>query len=92
MYFADFYKNKRIFITGMTGFKGTWLYLMLSKLGATVKGYSLAPENDSLMKLLEPVLPAEIPVINYCADIRDYPTLLSAMQEFKPDIVMHLAA
>ena len=56
--FDRIYKNKRVLVTGHTGFKGSWLLLWLQKLGANVKGYSLEPATDpshiQLLKLFEP--------------------------------------
>lgn len=84
-----YYRNKRIFITGHTGFKGSWLCKMLIMLGADVYGYSLeAPTNPSVFSLLglENQMHSEI------GDIRDYEHLKKAMEEAKPDCVFHLAA
>ena len=47
----NFYRNKRIFITGHTGFKGTWLSIILSCLDAKIYGYSLSPKKNSLFKI-----------------------------------------
>lgn len=83
------YKNKRILITGHTGFKGSWLSLWLKKLGATVLGYSLEPPTKpSLFELLN--LSKQIDSV--IADIRDDRKLKSIFQEFRPEIVFHLAA
>ena len=69
----DFYKNKKIFITGHTGFKGSWFCLFLNKLGADVTGYALAPEenNESLFDLAN----IDQKVDSHIADIRDYKKL-----------------
>lgn len=86
--FSDsFYLNKRILITGHTGFKGTWLVYMLKALGAKVYGYSLFPKKDSLYTTSNPVLDGE-----YFADIRDKEKLQEAIDNFCPDLVFHLAA
>lgn len=82
----EIYKNKKVMVTGLTGFKGSWLALWLTKLGAVVAGYSLAPEKLSHFNLLH------LPVKNYFADINDETALTKAMTEFAPDIVFHLAA
>ncbi len=82
----NIYKNKKVFITGHTGFKGSWLSLWLHKLGAEVTGYSLAPEKLSHFNLLN------LPIKNYFNDINDEKSLEKAMMESKPDIVFHLAA
>ena len=88
--FNNIYKNKKIFLTGHTGFKGSWLTLWLTKLGAKVCGYSLAPntkpsmfeELDIQNKIIESVI----------GDILDEKLLEKTIQDFQPDIVFHLAA
>lgn len=84
--FHEIYKNKKILITGHTGFKGSWLALWLSKIGAKIAGYSLAPEKLSHFNLLN------LPIKNYFGDINDAKFLKNAFKEFSPDIVFHLAA
>lgn len=86
---VDFYKDKRIFITGHTGFKGTWLTRVLLNLGSKVLGYSLAPEKDQ--PLFEASLAAD-KIINVYGDIRDFDKLKETMVAFSPDIVIHMAA
>lgn len=83
-----FYKGKRVFLTGHTGFKGSWLLMCLQQMGAIVKGYALAPtnENDLFYSLPQNSFQSQI------ADINDKETLLNAITEFQPDIVFHLAA
>ena len=80
------YKNKKVFITGHTGFKGSWLALWMHTLGAEVTGYSLAPEELSHFNLLN------LPIKNYFEDINDEKKLSQALSESKPDIIFHLAA
>lgn len=85
----SFWNGKRVFVTGHTGFKGSWLTKLLLLRGAKVFGYALPPPSQpsifSESKELQ-----EIPqVIN---DIRDGSALKTAMSKFKPDIVLHLAA
>lgn len=82
----DNYKNLKVFITGHTGFKGSWLNLWLEEIGADVAGYSLPPHEISHFNLLK------LKSKNYFSDINDYASLLKALREFKPDIVFHLAA
>lgn len=82
----EIYKNKKVFITGHTGFKGSWLAMWLHSLGAEVTGYSLAPEELSHFNLLK------LPIKSYIEDINDEKKLLKALQESKPDIIFHLAA
>lgn len=85
----DFYKGKRIFLTGHTGFKGAWLCKMLSNAGAFVTGYSLEPPtNPSLFKIVD----IEKDVHSVIGDIRDLDSLMKAFNESNPEIVLHLAA
>jgi len=84
-----FWSGKRVFVTGHTGFKGSWLCQWLGSLGATVRGYSLEPPtNPSLFSELG--LAKEMDHI--IGDVRDYEGLARAVKEFKPEIVFHLAA
>lgn len=84
-----FWKNKKVFLTGHTGFKGSWLCLWLQKLGAEVIGYSLAPPtNPSLYKLAK----AGEHMRSIEADVRDADLLGKSMSACRPDIVMHMAA
>lgn len=83
------YKDKRVFLTGHTGFKGAWMLGLLEALGAHVRGYALAPESASaLFNLLEDLRPVD----NHIADIRDRVGLQKAVVEFQPDFIFHLAA
>jgi CDP-glucose 4,6-dehydratase len=87
--FGNIYKGKRIFITGHTGFKGSWLSLWLNKLGANVYGYALAPPTcPSLFELLE----LEPEIEHQEADIRDQEQLVRSIGRIKPDLIFHLAA
>ena len=83
-----FYKGKRVFVTGHTGFKGSWLTVMLNYLGAEVKGYALAPEAGSLYEKIQ----GDNLIKNITGDLLDYQLLNKSIQEFKPEIVIHLAA
>ncbi len=88
--FNNIYQGKRVFLTGHTGFKGSWLALWLTKLGAEVCGYSLAPNT-------EPSMFKELGIENKIAksvigDILDDAALEKTMQDFQPEIVFHLAA
>jgi CDP-glucose 4,6-dehydratase len=84
----SFYQNKRVFITGNTGFKGSWLSYWLKLLGADVVGYALPPLEKSLFNSLS--LDNLIHHIN--GDIRDYESFEKAFLDFQPEVVFHLAA
>lgn len=85
----EFWRGKRVLITGHTGFKGSWLTKALLDLGAEVTGYSLAPETDpNLFK----VLGLGSAMRSIFADIRDRQVLVEAVQSLEPEIVFHLAA
>ena len=87
--FKNIYKNKKVLITGHTGFKGSWLTLWLKSLGADVLGYSLEPETN-------PSMYEELEIYGKCknvfGNILDEKLLNEAFKEFQPDIVFHLAA
>jgi CDP-glucose 4,6-dehydratase len=86
---SEFWKDKRVFITGHTGFKGGWTVIWLQKMGAVIKGYALAPgEGPSLYEVANIADGIE----SYIGDVRDLETLSQAMLEFDPDIVIHMAA
>jgi CDP-glucose 4,6-dehydratase len=84
-----FWCGKRVFITGHTGFKGSWLCQLLVMLGATVRGYSLKPPTDPN---LFSTLGLETELDHQLGDIRDSEKLSALMSQFKPEIVFHLAA
>lgn len=85
----SFYKGKKVFITGHTGFKGSWLCRMLVNAGAIVTGYALEPPtNPSLFKIAG----IEMDIHSIIGDIRDYQALKAAYDEAQPEIVIHLAA
>jgi len=86
---AEFWKKKRVFLTGHTGFKGSWLSLWLSSLGATVKGYSLEP--PTAPNLFDEARVAET-IDSEIGDIRNLDQLQKSMSEFNPDILIHMAA
>lgn len=86
--FDAFYRDKAVFVTGHTGFKGAWLTAWLHNLGARVIGYALPPEENSLFSVAG--LSKRITHIE--GDIRDQELLTRAMSDHKPQIVFHLAA
>lgn len=84
-----FWKNKRIFLTGHTGFKGAYLSLWLQSLGAQVTGLALAPAtNPSLFEVLK----LDDGMTSVIGDIRDASAVRQAMEKTEPDIVIHMAA
>ena len=85
----DFWRGKRVLITGHTGFKGSWLALWLQKLGATVAGYALPPTApNNLFELAAVGNQME----SICADVLDRRRLDGLFAAFRPEIVFHLAA
>ena len=84
----DFYKNKRVFVTGHTGFKGTWLCTILQMAGAEVTGYALPPEELSLCGIIG----LEENITSVHGDIRDLESLWRTFKAAQPEIVLHLAA
>lgn len=85
----SFYKGKKVFITGHTGFKGTWLCKILINAGAIVTGYALeAPTNPSLFEISG----IEKDINSNIGDIRDLKNLQKAFEQASPEIVFHLAA
>lgn len=85
-----FFKNKKVFVTGHTGFKGAWFIQILSLLQANVKGFALAPENiNDLYNLIDGDSICSESIIH---DIRDAEVLKKELLDFQPDYVFHLAA
>lgn len=85
----EFYRGKRVFVTGHTGFKGTWLTFWLNEMGAKVCGYALEPiTNPSSFYLVG----GEKFSDSYIGDVADFERLKAVFDEFKPEIVIHLAA
>jgi len=87
--FISFYKNKKILITGHTGFKGSWMAMVLLELGAKVAGYALAPEGD---ENLFDICQLKDKMESHIGDIRDLIHLQQVFHEFQPEIVIHMAA
>lgn len=89
MFDISFYKGKKVFVTGHTGFKGSWLCKMLVNAGAEVTGYSLNPPTEPSLFEIAGIADSITSVIG---DIRDYNSLKEAFDEAQPEIVLHLAA
>ena len=85
----NFFQNKRIFVTGHTGFKGSWLCTLLSMAGAEVTGFALPPTGEENLFTLSR---SEQKVHCVYGDIRDFDTLQRAFEAARPEIVLHLAA
>jgi len=85
----DFYKNKNVFITGHTGFKGTWLCRVLLQSGAKITGFALQPPTTPSLFVQTST---EKDIHSIIGDIRNRDTLVKAVTNTKPDIVFHLAA
>ena len=83
------WRGRRVLLTGHTGFKGSWLALWLSKLGAQIRGYALDPSTDPNMFSLASVGTV---VDDIRGDIRDYTRLEASITEFAPEVVFHVAA
>src|SRR6202789_1788664 len=83
------WQGRRVFLTGHTGFKGGWLALFLTQLGATVRGYALDPTSEP--NLLTAARVGSV-IEDIRGDIRDAVRLERAMREFAPEVVFHLAA
>jgi len=84
----DFFKNKSIFITGHTGFKGAWLSRILQHAGANITGYALEPEPGAVYS---DIIESDM-IKSVISDIRDFSSLKSAFDAAEPEIVFHLAA
>ncbi|MET4089332.1 CDP-glucose 4,6-dehydratase [Bradyrhizobium sp. S3.5.5] len=84
-----FWRGKKVFLTGHTGFKGAWASLLLRRFGATVYGYALPPTHPSSLFVAARVADD----INHClADVRDLAKLRAALSEAEPDVIIHMAA
>ncbi|WP_257127717.1 MULTISPECIES: CDP-glucose 4,6-dehydratase [unclassified Burkholderia] len=85
----SFWSGKRVFLTGHTGFKGSWLTLWLHSLGAEVTGYALAPDTTPNLFSLARV---DEGIESVISDIRDRGQLLNALRRAEPEVVIHMAA
>ena len=86
---AAFWKGKRVFLTGHTGFKGSWLSLWLQQMGVVLQGYALTPPTEP--SLFDEARVAE-GMGHTVGDVRDLESLHAAMAAFRPEIVIHMAA
>lgn len=85
----NIYKNKKVLVTGHTGFKGSWLTLWLLKLGSKVVGYALDPKNDKDNYVL---CELKNKIKDYREDIRDFQKLTKVFEKEEPEIIFHMAA
>jgi CDP-glucose 4,6-dehydratase len=85
----EFWHGKRVFLTGHTGFKGSWLVVWLAELGANVRGFARPP--DTVPSMFS-VLDLEHLCDNVPGDVRDQGAVTAALAEFRPDVVIHMAA
>ena len=85
----NFYKGKKVLVTGHTGFKGSWMSVMLVNAGASVIGYSSCSKTETRLFDLCGV---KDEITHIKGDVRDLPHLLSVFDEYKPEIVIHIAA
>lgn len=86
---AEFWRGKRVLLTGHTGFKGSWLSLWLQSLGASVRGVALDPPTDPALFRVARVAEG---MEHRIADIRDLEAIEAQAKEFKPEIIIHMAA
>ena len=89
MELKDFYKGKKVLVTGHTGFKGSWLCEILLYMGADVVGYALEP---STKPALFDMLNLSKKITSYIGDIRDLAFFQEVFEKEKPEIIFHLAA
>lgn len=87
--YLEIFRGKRVLVTGHTGFKGSWLTLLLNILGAEVMGYALAPEYEGGHFQL---LGLEKQIRHVTGDVRDLDRMRNEVSAFKPEIVFHMAA
>jgi len=85
----DFWRGKRVLLTGHTGFKGSWFSLWLQSMGASLRGIALdPPSNPALFNVARIAEGMEHRIV----DIRDFAAVKAQMDEFQPEIVIHMAA
>src|SRR5271156_6427668 len=88
--FTDAFRDRAVFLTGHTGFKGSWLAIWLGRLGARVTGYALAPPSDPSNYVSSRI--GELVERSHCADVRDFAALRGALDASGAEIVIHMAA
>ena len=88
-HFSNYYKGKKVFVTGHTGFKGAWFITWLNQSGADVKGFALAPEDENG---LFNIIKDKFSFKHVIGDIRDKASLEKEILNFQPDLIFHLAA
>ena len=89
---AEFWRNRRVLLTGHTGFKGPWMSLWLESLGAVVTGYALAPAGEPNLWSMVGAAPNAGAARSVIADIRDARRVAEAVTQADPQIVIHMAA
>ena len=87
--YNNIFKNRKVFITGHTGFKGSWLCLLLNQLGADIYGYALEPPTNPSLYVEAKI--GEL-VTSEIGDIRNYERLVKTLHKIQPEIVIHMAA
>lgn len=85
----DFYQGKKVLVTGHTGFKGTWMCMVLKLLGAQVAGYSLMPTQQQKLFSISDI---KKEIYSVFGDVRNFDALNHVFEEFQPEIVIHMAA
>ena len=86
---TGFWKNKKVLVTGHTGFKGSWLSLWLQSMGANVIGYALAPPSNPSMFEVANVAEG---MISLDGDVRNTAQVQAAVEQYQPEIIIHMAA
>jgi CDP-glucose 4,6-dehydratase len=86
---SDFWRNKRVLLTGHTGFKGAWMSLWLHAMGAKVQGFALAPPTSPSLFVVAKV--GDL-IQSSLGDIRDFAAVAKVVKDFKPEVVFHMAA
>src|SRR3974390_3249028 len=85
----NFWRNRKVFLTGHTGFKGSWLCLWLKEMGADVTGYALEPPTQPSLFSQAKVQHSLRSIVG---DVRDFEAMRGAICDSRPDVVIHMAA